>query len=49
MICSISDGEWVSVVQVVPKTGGIGFYRRFIKTLLKTTKPLSKLLNKAGS
>jgi hypothetical protein len=49
MICSISDGEWVSVVQVVPKTGGIRFYRRFIKNLLKTTKPLRKLLNKAGS
>lgn len=49
MNCSISDGEWVSVVQIVPKKGGIRFYRRFIKNLLKTTKPLRKLLNKAGS
>ncbi|KAI5434396.1 hypothetical protein KIW84_021294 [Lathyrus oleraceus] len=28
MNCSISDGEWVSVVQIVPKKGGIRFYRR---------------------
>ena len=49
MNCSIADGEWVSVVQIVPKKGGIRFYRRFIKNLLKTTKPLRKLLNKGGS
>ena len=46
MNCSISDGEWVSVVHIVPKKGGIRFYRRFIMNLLKTTKPLRKLLNK---
>jgi hypothetical protein len=46
MNCSIADGEWVSVVQIVPKKGGIRFYRRFIKNLVKTTKPLRKLLKK---
>ncbi|XP_074297415.1 uncharacterized protein LOC141628136 [Silene latifolia] len=56
MIYPISDSQWVSPTQVVPKKSGLtvvendeghaGFYRRFIKDFSKIAAPLCKLLQK---